>query len=201
LLGADGEVVGVLTRVQHDLEGLVRLEAAKVGDGLFRLTLRLVNQTPIEEAGIGPRDEVSLRALVSAHAILGVSKGEFVSLTDPPECWREAAAKCRNAGVWPVLAGYETRRDTMLVSPIILPDFPRVAPESAGNFFDGTEIDEMLTLRIMTLTDAEKREMASVDARARDLLARVENTTRDQLLGLHGAVRGLLPDSEGSDHG
>ncbi len=44
-------------------------------------------------------------------------------------------------------------------SPIILYDYPQIAPESAGDFFDSTEMDEMLTLRIMTLTDDEKSDM------------------------------------------
>src|SRR5262249_13239472 len=144
--------------------------------------------------------EVSLRALVSTHAILGVAGGEFVSLTDPPRRWREAAAACRNVGVWPVLVGEADQKDTMLASPIILPDYSQVAPESAGDYFDGTEIDEMLALRIMTLTDAEKGEMAAVDGKARALLERVEGMTREQLLGLHGAVRGLRPVAGGDDH-
>ena len=84
----------------------------------------------------------------------------------------------------------------MLSSPIILYDYPQVAPESTGDFFDGTEMDEMLTLRIMTLTDEEKRAMAGVDEPARALLARTEALAREQLLGLHGTVRGLRPSSE-----
>jgi hypothetical protein len=134
-----------------------------------------------------------LCSLVSTHTILGVREGEFVSFLDPPECWREAAAACRNIGTWPVLAGEEGQKDTMLSSPIILYDYPQVAPESPGDFFDGTEIDEMLTLRIMTLTDDEKCAMAAVDERAGALLARTEALALEQLLGLHGTVRGLRP--------
>jgi hypothetical protein len=92
-----------------------------------------------------------------------------------------------------VLVGEEERNDMVLASPIILPDYPQVAPESGGDFFDGTEIDEMLTLRIMTLTDAEKSEMAEVDGRARALLSRVEGMTPEQMIGLHGTIRGLRP--------
>ena len=84
----------------------------------------------------------------------------------------------------------------MLSSPIILYDYPQVAPESPGDFFDGTEIDEMLTLRILTLTDEEKGAMAAVDERAGALLARTEALAREQLLGLHGTVRGLRPSPE-----
>src|SRR5262249_45077554 len=139
------------------------------------------------------RDGALLRSLVSTHAILGVRFGEFVSLLDPPEPWREAAAACRNVGTWPVLVGEEGQKNTLLSSPIILYDYPQVAPESPGNLFDGTEIDEILTLRILTLTDEEKRAAAAVDGRVRDLLARTASLARDELLGLHGTVRGLRP--------
>jgi hydrogenase maturation protease len=85
----------------------------------------------------------------------------------------------------------------MLSSPIILYDYPQVAPESAGDLFDSTEIDEILTLRILTLTDEEKREMRSVDERARAILERTETLPAEQLMKLHGAVRGLRPLKDG----
>jgi hydrogenase maturation protease len=78
----------------------------------------------------------------------------------------------------------------MLSSPIILYDYPQIAPESAGDLFDGTEIDEILTLRIMTLTDEEKREMRGVDARARQILERTERLAPEQMMKLHGAMKG-----------
>ena len=96
---------------------------------------------------------------------------------------------CRNVGGWPVLVGEEGTRDTMLSSPIILYDYPQIAPESPGDLFDGTEIDEILTLRIMTLTDEEKRAAIGLDSRARDLLSRTENLSREQLYDLHGVMR------------
>jgi hydrogenase maturation protease len=201
LRGTGGEVVGVLVREQRGVEGVVERSAVEVGEGLYRLTLRVVNRTPWEGAGRGSRDEALLRSLVSTHAVLGLRGGEFVSLLDPPGRWRDAAAACRNVGTWPVLVGEEGRKDTMLSSPIILYDYPRVAPESPGDFFDGTEIDEMLALRVLTMTDEEKTSMAAVDERAGALLARVEGLAREELLALHGTVRGLRPVPEGGDHG
>ena len=85
--------------------------------------------------------------------------GEFVSLLEPPPEFQEAAAACSNVGTWPVLAGEPGQRDTVLSSPIILYDYPQIAPESPGDLFDGTEIDEILSLRILTLTDEEKSAM------------------------------------------
>ena len=102
-----GKIVGVLAREQQAVEGEIEAGAAAVGDGLFRLTLRVLNRTPLDDAGRASRDDALLRSLVSTHAILGVRGGEFVSLLDPPEEWREAAAACRNVGVWPVLVGEE----------------------------------------------------------------------------------------------
>src|SRR4029079_17115503 len=114
---------------------------------------------------------------------------EFVSLIDPPEPLKALAAACRNVGTWPVLAGEDGARDPGLSSPIIVADFPSIAPESPGDFFDGTEMDEMLSLRILTLTDDEKREMAASDERARLLLERTEAFGPEQLMQMHGVLR------------
>lgn len=184
-----GQIIGILRREQRAIEGAIAVEAAEVVEGLFCLTCRVRNRTQSLAAQLTSRDEALLHTLVSAHTILGVQDGSFVSLLDPPECWRDHAADCRNIGVWPVLVGVESQTDTMLSSRIILYDYPQVAPESPGEFFDNTEIDEMLTLRILTLTDDEKRAMAAVDDRTRRLLERTESMGEEQLRGLHGAIR------------
>jgi hydrogenase maturation protease len=183
------EVVGVLVREQQPIEGAVEACAAAVAEGLFRVTLRVFNRTLLANAGGVSRDEALLRSLVSTHAILTVRGGEFVSLLEPPDAWREHTACCRNVGTWPVLVGEPGQKDTMLSSPIILYDYPQVAPESPGDLFDGTEIDEILTLRILTLTEDEKRQVAGVDEKARALLARTEGLTPGQMAGLHGTLR------------
>jgi hydrogenase maturation protease len=198
LRGPEETVIGVLVREQKGVEGRVEAEAAVVGDGLFKVTVRVVNRTPLDEADRASRDDALLRSLVSTHTILRVQAGKFVSLLDPPKESREAAAGCRNVGTWPVLVGEEGERDTLLSSPIILYDYPQVAPESPGDLFDATEIDEILTLRILTLTEEEKRVAATIDGRVRDLLARSESLAREQLLGLHGTVRGLRPLAGGN---
>ena len=193
LIEADGRLAGTLVRAQQRVEGTIEVAALAVDEGLFRLTVRVANRTLLDCADRLTRDEAQLRSFASTHALLGVNAGAFVSLMDPPERWRAAAAACRNAGAWPVLVGDEGQADTMLSAPIVLYDYPRIAPESPGDFFDGTEIDEMLTLRIMTLTDEEKRVMAAVDERAGTLLARTEALAREQLLGLHGTLREVRP--------
>ncbi|HJT88217.1 MAG TPA: hypothetical protein VJ732_10185, partial [Bryobacteraceae bacterium] len=140
----------------------------------------------------GESREAALRhSLLSTHTILTVRGGEFLSLMDPPEGYRAAAEACRNIGTWPVLAGAPGERDIMLSSPVILYDYPQVAPESPGDLFDGTEIDEILTLRILTLSDQEKAEIRAGEERARRILERSETLPPEQLMKLHGALRGL----------
>jgi len=196
----DDQVVGLIVRRQGFIKGEVELTAEQVGSDLYKLTVRVLNLTPLDEGIRNPqsairnwrsRDEVLLGSLVSAHTVLGVrgGDGEFVSLLDPPEDCRIQAAACANAGTWPVLVGEEGARDLMLSSPIILYDYPQVAPESAGNLFDGMAIDEILTLRILTLTDEEKREMRGVDEHARRLLERTETLPPEQMMKLHGAMK------------
>ncbi len=191
-----GQILGLLVREQQPIQGSIHLAAEHVEGDLFKVTVRIENRTPFADAVHKTRDDALMRALVSTHTILGVRLGEFISLTDPPECYRQAAAGCRNIGTWPVLVGIEGAKDTILSSPIILADYPEIAPESPGDLFDSTEIDEILTLRIMTLTDDEKRQMIATDDRARAILERTESLARQQLMGLHGAMRGLRPISE-----
>jgi hypothetical protein len=199
----EGEVVGVLVRKQQAIEGAIELRITDCGlrideteKRLFKVTVRILNVTSFEDAESKTRDQALMHTLASTHTILGVSDGEFVSLLDTPDEFREAAASCRNTGTWPVLVGVEGERNMMLSSPIILYDYPQIAPESAGDLFDGTEIDEILTLRIMTLTDDEKREMRGADERARRMLERTETLPAEQLMKLHGAMRALRPPKE-----
>ncbi len=191
-----GQIVGVIARRQEFIEGTVEVSAKRADAQSFRVTVRILNLTPIADENLRSRDEALMRSFVSTHTILSIRAGEFVSLLDPPVGLREAASSCRNAGTWPVLVGEAGERDAMLSSPIILYDYPQIAPESAGELFDSTEIDEILTLRILTLTDEEKREMRAVDERARRLLERTESLPVERLMKLHGTVRGLRPAHE-----
>jgi hypothetical protein len=176
---------------QEQILGNIEIAARQVAERVFKITTRILNLTPLADVPGVSRDESLKRSLVSTHAILSARGGEFISLLDPPESLRDVAGSCRNIGTYPVLVGAEGERDTILSAPIILYDYPQIAPESAGDLFDGTEIDEMLTLRILTLTDEEKREMREGDERARRILERTEAMPAEQLMKLHGVVRGL----------
>jgi hypothetical protein len=174
----------------EQVEGEIELSAAPVGDEVWRIALTVRNTAPLAE----PVREAALpRSLISAHAVLGIGDGEFVSMTDPPAHLRDAVQACRNQGVWPVLAGEPGSHDTMLGSPIILEDYPRIAPESAGDLFDSTEIDEILTLRVLTLTDAEKSEIRAGGDEGKRLLESAESLPPEHLMRLHGVIRELRP--------
>jgi hypothetical protein len=187
----NGLIVGLIQRDKNSVSGTIEFAAARVAPGLFKLAVRISNASQIAGEAAVSRENALARALVSAHTILEVRGGEFVSLVDPPEEYRDLVATCRNVGTWPVLVGAEGERDTMLSSPIILYDYPEIAPESPGDLFDGAEIDEILSLRIMTLTDQEKREMRGADDRTRKILERTESMPDEQFMKLHGALRGL----------
>ena len=178
------------------IDGAIYLAVHPVVEGVYRIVVRIKNVTPLTDVESTKREDALMRSLVSAHLLLGVREGEFVSLLDPPESLREVAGQCRNVGAFPVLVGEEGKRDTMLSSPIILYDYPQIAPESAGDLFDGTEIDEILSLRIMTMTEDEKLEMRQSDERARQMLERTETLPVEQLMKLHGVLRGLRPIEE-----
>jgi len=191
--GEDGLVVGVILREWNTLSGSVDIKAERCGDGVLKVAVRICNRTADKSSRLQNRDDALMDSLISTHTVLGVESGKFVSLIDPPDGLKNLAAECRNQGTWPVLVGEEGERDTMLSSPIILYDYPQIAPESPGGLFDGTEIDEILSLRILTMTDEEKHEMRQSDQRAREILERTENMPPEQFMKLHGVLRGLHP--------
>ena len=189
-IDVDSETGGEISRCQSEIRGEVEVVAQPVRENLVKVTVDVRNTSTIETSN-PTRDSALVHSFVSMHAVLGVSGGEFLSLLDPPPEVEEIAGQCQNVGVWPVLVGDANQRDTLLASPIILYDYPQIAPESAGDLFDGTEIDEILSLRIMTLTDEEKREIRDSDERARQILERTDHMPAEQFMKLHGRVRGL----------
>jgi hypothetical protein len=172
-----------------DLTACLTIHAQTLPSGACKLHLELENVSPLPSGAKARRDEALPQALVSAHLLLGITGGEFLSLLEPPDPYTTDAKACFNTGVFPVLAGDEPDRSILLLSPIILYDYPKTSPESAGDFFDGTEMDEMLTLRVLTLTDAEKDEMRHGDPRARRILERTEALAGEEMLKTHGIVR------------
>jgi hypothetical protein len=197
---------GAICRSWRALQGEVLLAREPLRPGLWRITVSVANATPwvpdLADASsqwqVGKRDRPSPRGgredalrqtFCSTHAVLRASTGAWVSLTDPPEELRVDAEQCENIGVWPVLVGDEHDRSTVLASPIILSDHPEIAPESPGDLFDSGEIDQMLVLNILAMTDEERREMRDSDPRSREILERTEALSGEQIMRLNGAVR------------
>ncbi|MGI9034460.1 MAG: hypothetical protein ACR2GD_00325 [Pyrinomonadaceae bacterium] len=187
----NGKIVGVIVRTQQEISAIVSCQLSVVSKNIYKLTVKIENQTPFESAETKAREDALMHSLVSTHTILSAKNGEFISLLEPPDTLEEAVAALENIKTYPVLAGNEGEKDCVLSSPIILYDYPQIADESAGDLFDGGEIDEILTLRIMTLTDDEKYEMRGIDDRVRKMLERTETMSEDQLLKMHGAMKGV----------
>jgi hypothetical protein len=211
----DTDKSGFAVRRRAPLAGAVSVAATPVPGPwrAVRLQLRVENRTaavstsgPTSGPASGPtsgpapqiRDEALPTALIAAHVIVTVSGGQFISMTDPPEWAKPAVAECENAGSWPVLADPDGGRQVVLASPIILYDHPELAPESPGELYDGTEIDEILTLRTLALSDEEKREARATDPRAAALIDRVESMDTPTMERLHGTIRSLRPSAPGA---
>jgi hypothetical protein len=190
-----------LVRRTHELSGVLTARVDPL-DGPFggaRLRLDLHNTTSWRSDGV--REHALRHALLAAHLVLAVDTGHFLSMLDPPEWAKPAVEACKQERLWPALIGDTARSTVILASPIILYDDPAIAAESQGDLFDGTEIDEILTLRTMTLTDEEKRQARATDPRAAAIVDRVDAMPPELLDRLHGTVRYLRsvtgePESE-----
>lgn len=194
IFNENGNVAGIILRHQELLEGKVEIITESLEKNLLKISVRVLNLSPLETSDLEIFENVLQRVFASTHIVLETQDAEFVSLLEPPEKFTAFAENCKNIGVWPVLVGDEIKRElhTILASPIILYDYPQIAPESAGDFFDGTEMDEMLTLRVLTMTDAEKREM-DVDNFSRKILERTHCLDGESFLKLHGVMREVNP--------
>ena len=182
---------------RQELVGTMLISAARVSaqdyPNLYKLSVRIENTTHVDTETRERRDAILLHSFISTHTLLHAHEGSFISLLETPDALQDAAKSCQNVKTWPVLVGDEGAENTMLSSPIILYDYPQIAPESPGAFFDGTEIDEMLALRVLTLSDEEKAELRQGDARARELLERTESLSPGQFMQLHGTMRDMHP--------
>ncbi|MGH3666632.1 MAG: hypothetical protein ACRDU8_11195, partial [Egibacteraceae bacterium] len=146
-----------MVRTRSEVSAEVEVGATRLHGpyGLVKLRVDVRNRTGWDNPD-GGRDSALCRSLVAAHTLLAVSDGAFLSLLEHPEWASAAVADCDNRHSWPVLVGASGRSDVVLSSPIILYDQPEIAPESPADLHDGTEIDEILTLRTLALTEEEK---------------------------------------------
>jgi hypothetical protein len=195
---SDGVVAGRIVRSRTTVHGRVVVVASRPNEDarFLKVAVTVENTNDVVSRGTR-RDEVMGSSLVAVHTLLAIDDGKFVSLLDPPGQAAVAVAGCSNEGTFPVLiAG----KDLVLSSPIILYDYPQVAPESPGDLYDSTEIDEILALRVLTLTDEEKSEARGTDPRAAAIIDRCDAMAPEMWESLHGTMRSLSswPDAEKS---
>jgi hypothetical protein len=183
-----GNVAGRLVRQCWPVSATVcaRLEPV---DGLHRLTVSIDNQAMADD--LTSKQEALRQSLLGTHLIIesGDPSVRFLSVIDPPGKARKAAEQCRQHRCWPVLAGEPGEVSVVLGSPIILYDYPEIAGESTGSLFDATEIDEILMLRVLTMTDAEKAEARATDPKAAEIIDRCDAMSPEDLMRLHGTLR------------
>jgi hypothetical protein len=179
-----GTPVGRMIRRRRPLEAVVSIATSTI-DGLVQLSLQVANVA----AAVSDKDEAIQLSLIGAHLLVRAQGAEFVSLLEPADDAGAAVSACTQQRCWPVLTGAPGDTDIVLISPIILYDYPEVADQSPGALFDSTEIDEILTLRVMTLTDEEKAQARATDPRAGEIIDRCDSMSAQALAQLHGILR------------
>ena len=174
----------VVERFEVDgLRGRVRMAAFAAGPDRWVATLCVHNTTDV--AADLDRAAALRASLLSTHPLLCLSGGRFVS---PLE-----AEDCDSVNTFPVLA---TASDDALVgATIVLPDHPQIAPESRGDLFDGTEIEEALLLHVLALSDGEREAIACDDPAVRAMVERAAAATPEDIAALHG--RTVVSDPPG----
>jgi hypothetical protein len=203
--GTDVENVdgGRLIRTRAAVTGVLEV-STESDDGLRRVSLVVRNTG----TAVSDKDAAIATSMIGTHVIAEVVGGEFVSLLEPPESAEGAVARCRQHRCFPVLAGKPGEHDLLLASPIILYDHPEIAEQSEGSLYDSTEIDEILTLRVMTMTDDEKAQARATDPLAAQIIDRCDSMSPESMQQLHGVLRnphadpsaGLVPEiPEGID--
>ncbi len=125
------------------------------------------------------RGEALQSSLLSTHVVARSPGNRFLSPI-------EHSDEFESVNTFPVLATRDD--DTVLGASIMLPDHPQVAPQSRGNLFDGTEIEEALLLHVHTLSDGEREAIAGQDPAVAEMVQRAAATTPSDLFDLHGVM-------------
>jgi hypothetical protein len=184
----DGKIAGNIILKQSEISGNVNVLAKPVGieEEGYKITVKITNTTRADHPESCTRDEIYEQSFLSTNTILQAEEGTFISQADPPETWEKVSETLKNINTWPVLVEKDDRK--ILSSPIILYDYPEIAPESLGDLFDSTEIEELLLLQIAALPEKEKKEIDQADGKMEAMLRRIENSTPEDLMKLHGRL-------------
>lgn len=180
---------GRLTRTREPLHGEVTVHCQPAGRELFRVSVEVRNVA----AAVADKETAIAMSMIGTHVIAAVDHAAFVSLLEPPDSVSRFVAQCRSQRCFPVLAGPADDHSLLLISPIILYDHPEVAEQSGGALFDSTEIDEILTLRVMTMTDDEKAQARATDPMAAAIIDRCDTMSPEEMQQLHGVLRNPRP--------
>ena len=191
LLRDAGDVLrGRIVRRRWSLHGMVTVSCDRVPGhpALQKLRVAVGNVSSVVP---GERSSALRTAFVSTHVLLHADRGRFLSVLDPPPDAAKATQALINRHTWPVLIGDATDEQhsaLVLSSPIILYDFPTVAPQSEADTFDATEVDELMMLSVLSLSDEEREEARATDPRARAIVERAERFGPEELRRLHGTL-------------
>ncbi|MGI8952070.1 MAG: hypothetical protein ACR2FN_10845 [Chitinophagaceae bacterium] len=185
----NGETVAKQINSVSQIKGTIIVEAESVKNtqNAFRITVTVTNTTPFENTEAITRDEVLTQSFLSTHIILNTSDGQFISHQDPDEKWKTVIDECANINTWPILI--DEANTTLLSSPIILYDHPQINPQSHGDLFDSTEIEEALLLHVNLLSDEEKKRISQSDEKLQAMLKKVGEITPEELINFHSGLK------------
>lgn len=206
----DGTMQGRIVRRCCALRGAVTVSVEPAA-AMRKIRIEIENHSQVDSHGAqvsSVERSVALRtSFISAHTLMVLRSGLFLSLLDPPEDAAELVKGCKNQHTWPVLIDDDTgdrsphKASAMLSSPIILYDYPAIAPQSEGDKFDGTEVDELLNLSVLSLSDEEKQNARATDERARGIIDRADQMAPEHFAKLHGALRSLESVGQRTENG
>jgi hypothetical protein len=197
---SDGMLRGRIVRERWKVRGSVELCLVNLDSAHSIVRVRVRNESDVAQSA--GRSAALRSSLLSTHVLLSIDGGAWISSLDPTDDAAPLVARLQNSGLFPVLAGDRApdahASQVALASPIILYDFPTVSAQSRGDAFDATEIDELLNLSVLGLSDAERREARATDSAARAIVDRAESLEVADFAGLHGVLNdeNVEPGSE-----
>ncbi len=194
IFNEEKEIVAKKITSVSEINGAIKIQAEVLKDmeNSFRLSVTVINTTPVANANKRTRDEALLQSFLSTHIILQTPDGEFISHQDTPAKWQSATSGCNNIHTWPILI--DKNNTTLLSSPIILYDYPEINPVSSGDLFDSTEIEEALLLHVNLLSDEEKKRIGGNDEKLRAMLNNVSSLTPEDLNVYHSMMKDIIHD-------
>ena len=177
---------GRLVRERQEMRGELTVTSEPDGD-LRRVSVRVANTGAARKR---TRTTAIARSMIGTHLIAEVVGGRVrlaaraAASPRPTRC--PGAAGTAASRCWPARPGTD---DMLLISPIILYDHPEIAEQSDTALYDSTEIDEILTLRVMTMTDEEKAQARATDPRAAQIIDQCDAMSPEAMARLHGVLR------------